>query len=119
MSMDDKAKADEDKRSQELTAQRAKDNAVYARGEQPEHHLAKEGAAFVPTNVDQWMGNQAMEVVKDHWTDPGNPGSGIDAHIRSQKELEEKEQDRGSTQGAEGREGRQGAGRDAGASRRP
>jgi hypothetical protein len=98
------AKADEEKRSSEQTADRAKSNALYAQGKQPEHHLAP--AAFVPTNVDGWMGNEAMNVIKEHWTDPGNPGSGIDAHIRSQKEQQQKEQDRG-TQGREGR--RQGA----------
>ena len=102
------AKADEEKRSSEQTAERAKDNALYAQGKQPEHHLAKDAAAFVPTNVDGWMGNEAMNVIKEHWTDPGMPGSGIDAHIRSQKEQQQKEQDRDrSTQGrqAEGRQG--------------
>jgi hypothetical protein len=104
-SQTDAQKADEEKRIAEQTAERAKSNSVYAQGKQPEHHM--EAPAHVPTNVDGWLGNEAMNVIKEHWTDPGMPGSGIDAHIRSQKELEQKEQDRGTQQGQ--RQGRQGA----------
>ena len=112
------AKADIDKRSQEQTAERAKNNALYASGKQPEHHLAP--AAFVPTNVDGWMGNEAMNVVKEHWTDPGNPGSGIDAHLRQQKEQQELQKERDgdrSTQGRQREAGRERADREQGAGR--